>query len=118
MEKLFLNTINQVVKSIDDKLGEDIRVLDLTNLSAICDFFIITSASSTRQVKSIADEIDEKMKELGVQIHHKEGYSLGRWVLLDYGDIIAHIFLEEERQFYGLENNWKGAVIVDIAQVI
>jgi len=116
MRKLSLNAIEQVVKGIDDKLGVDIRVLDLTNLNAICDCFIITSASSTRQVKSISDEIEDKMKKLDIRIHHREGYSLGRWVLLDYGDIIIHIFLEEGRQFYGLENNWKDAVIVDTAQ--
>ncbi|MCD5415049.1 MAG: ribosome silencing factor [Clostridiales bacterium] len=116
MEKTILNTISQIVKNIDDKLGKDICVLDLTKLNAICDYFIITSASSTRQVKSIVDGLEDKEKEHDMQMHHKEGYTLGRWVLLDYGHIVVHVFLEEERQFYGLENNWKDALVVDITQ--
>lgn len=93
----------------NDKKAADILMLNMKGLSPVTDYFVICSASNNILVKAIADNIEDKMAELGVFPAHKEGYADGRWVLLDYGDIVAHIFLEEERDFYNIEQLWADA---------
>ena len=93
----------------DAKKGKDILILNMQNLSFLTDYFVIVSAGNTTLVKAIADEIDDKMAEAGVPCKHKEGYGEGRWVLVDFGDVIVHVFLEEERDFYNLEQLWADA---------
>lgn len=92
-----------------DKKAEDVVVMEMKQRSTICSFFVIISASSTVRVKAIADSIDEAMEENGMRTLHKEGYQDGVWVLLDYGDVIAHIFYGDTRKFYDLENLWGDA---------
>lgn len=93
----------------DAKKGKDILILNMRDLSFLTDYFVIVSAGNTTLVKAIADEIEDKMAEAGVPCKHKEGYGEGRWVLVDFGDVIAHVFLEEERNFYNLEQLWADA---------
>ena len=109
------NIALNIAKIIDDKKGQNIRVLDIQEISSFADFFVIANGNSTRQVKAIVDAIEDKMKELEIYMDHKEGYDNGRWVLLDYLTVVVHIFLEEERQFYNIDRVWKDAsqVIVD-----
>ncbi|MFW5647959.1 MAG: ribosome silencing factor [Candidatus Alkaliphilus sp. MAG34] len=116
MENELNNVIYRVCEAIDRKTGEDIVVLDLRRITSICDYFIITSAASTRQVKLITDEIQEELSESNIELLNREGYDGGRWVLLDYGDIVIHIFHEKEREFYNIEGIWKdaGKVHIDI----
>lgn len=92
-----------------DKKANDILLLNMENLSPVTDYYVICSASNTTLVRTIADNIEDKMAEEQIFALHKEGYSDGRWVLLDYGDVVAHIFLEEERDFYNLEQLWADA---------
>lgn len=92
-----------------EKKAKDIRILNVGDISPIADYFIICSGNSTVQVRAIADEIEEKMAEKGYELNHKEGYQTGRWILLDYGSIIAHIFHNEDREFYGIERLWADA---------
>ncbi|WP_129597328.1 ribosome silencing factor [Anaerophilus nitritogenes] len=103
-----------VAKYIDDKKGQDIRILDIKNISSFADYFVITHGSSTRQVKAIADEIQDQLGKKGIVLDHKEGYHEGRWILLDYIQVVVHIFIEEERSFYDIERVWKDATVVDI----
>lgn len=103
------STIYYIYKAINKKLGEDIVVLDIKNISPICDYFVIASGASTRQVKSIVDEIEDELSKQNVKLLRREGYDSGNWVLLDYGDIVVHIFSQEDRQFYNLEGIWKDA---------
>nr|WP_092068649.1 ribosome silencing factor [Dendrosporobacter quercicolus]NSL47176.1 ribosome silencing factor [Dendrosporobacter quercicolus DSM 1736]SDL79309.1 ribosome-associated protein [Dendrosporobacter quercicolus] len=91
------------------KKAQDIVILDMDGVTLITDYFIIGSANSTTQVKAIADNIEEKLAEQGFKLLHKEGYREGRWILLDYGSCIAHIFVEEDRRFYHLERLWGDA---------
>lgn len=109
-----MNIIHQICRSINRKLGEDIIVLDLSKITSICDYFIIASASSSRQVKSIVDEVQDKLLEQDIDILRREGYDNGRWVLLDYGDIVIHVFHEEDRKFYNIDGVWKDAIKVNI----
>lgn len=99
-------------KFADDKKAFDIVVLDISKISIVADYFVIASANSSTQVKAIADNIEEKLQEAGHEVLRREGIREGRWVLLDYGDVVVHIFQEEERQYYGLERLWGDARIV------
>ena len=111
-------TVEQMVKvaydAIDDKLGQDISIINIGQVSSLCDYFIIATASSSRQVKAIADSVQDAFTEQGIEPRAKGGYDTQTWILLDYGDIIVHVFDEENREFYNLEKLWKDAPYVDI----
>ncbi|MFA3782987.1 ribosome silencing factor [Melioribacteraceae bacterium 4301-Me] len=107
----FCYKITELIKS---KKGYDIRILDLRKLSSIADYFVICSADSERQVKAIADEIDRKLTEQGIKNSHKEGYEALNWVLLDYFDVVVHIFRVEARNYYNLERLWGDAPAITI----
>ncbi|MGI6705215.1 MAG: ribosome silencing factor [Clostridia bacterium] len=96
----------QIGNILDEKKAEDIILLDIHHITVIADFFVICSGRSTIQVKALCDEVEAKMEEKGYAPYRKEGYAEGRWVVLDYGDVILHIFHEEERQFYNIERLW------------
>jgi ribosome-associated protein len=91
------------------KQGEDITVLDVRSVIVITDFFVIVSGGSARQVRTITESIEAALKELGVKPVRREGESEGRWVLLDYVDVVVHVFGEEEHRYYDLERLWKDA---------
>ena len=115
-------TVEQMVKkayeAIDDKKGEDIAVLNIGKITSMAEYFLITSASSERQVKAIADNVEDELEKLGIAVKGKEGHSTSRWILLDYGDIMVHVFHNEERDFYNLEKLWKDAQPVDIDNLV
>jgi ribosome-associated protein len=107
-QKDFLNRITEL---IFNKKGSDVKILDLKNLAAFADYFIICSADSTTQVKAIADEIEDKLQEQGIRCWHREGYKALSWVLLDYVDFVIHVFKKDAREFYNLEKLWGDAEI-------
>jgi len=98
-----------IAEAASDKKARDIIIVDLVGISPVTDNFVICSANSTTQVKAIADHIEEKLAEQGIHLLHREGYREARWVLLDYGNCVAHVFVEEDRQFYNLERLWGDA---------
>lgn len=104
-----LNVKKLIADAASDKKAQDIVFIDMRNVSLVADYFIICSGTSVPQVKAIADNIEEKLAEAGQELIHREGYREGRWVLLDYGTCVAHIFLTEEREFYHLERLWGDA---------
>ena len=106
-----------VVEHIQDKKGYDIKILDLRDLSAMSDYFIICSADANVQVKAIADEVDKKLRKDGIKCYHREGYNSLNWVLLDYFDVIVHVFKKEAREFYNLEKLWGDAKIEEIKNI-
>ena len=95
--------------ALDYKFGKDIKVLDLRGLSNIADFFIIASGDNSNQLRAMADNVEEKLFKAGMKLHHSEGYSGGIWILLDFGEIIIHIFNKEQREFYSLDRVWADA---------
>ena len=99
----------KIAAAANDKKEKDILLLNMEGLSPVTDFYVICSAGNSTLVKAIADNIEDKLAEAGVHPTHKEGYADARWVLLDYGDVVAHVFLEEERDFYNLEQLWADA---------
>lgn len=97
-----------------DKKAKDIVVLDMKKLLYFIDYFVICSADNERQIKAIVNNIDKDMAELGYEMFHKEGVEQSGWVLVDYGEIIAHIFFPHTRKFYDLESLWADAPIKNV----
>lgn len=106
--------VNTVVKAADAKLGKNILVLDVSELTTITNYFVIVTGGAPSNIQAICDNIEEKMREAGAELKSREGYRNAEWVLLGYDDVIVHIFQEEPREFYKLEHIWKDAPVVDI----
>jgi len=100
---------NKAVELLKNKKAKDIKLLDINEISTIADYFIIATGHSTTQLQAMSDELEEKMDLAGYEMHHKEGFRNGRWILLDFGNIIIHLFHDEERKFYNLERLWGDA---------
>ncbi len=98
-----------------DKLGEDLVALDVTEPFALAEVFLIVSAKNERQATAIAEAIEDALSEVKLKAKFREGYSLGRWVLLDFGDLVVHVMHEQEREFYSLERLWRDCPVVPIA---
>lgn len=98
----------------DEKLAEEIAVIDVSDVLTITDLFVIASASNERQVAAIVDEVEDKLREAGAKPIRREGTREGRWALLDYGEIVVHIFRTEEREYYALDRLWRDCPLVDI----
>lgn len=92
-----------------DKKAENVRILDLTDVSGFTDYFVICSGMSDRQVQSIADSVEHAMASQGHDLLSAEGYADGRWVLMDFGDVVVHVFLDALREYYDIENLWADA---------
>ncbi len=98
-----------IAKAALDKLAEDVTVLDVRGLTSYADYFVVMTADSDRQASAIADHVEQTMKSLGVPKVGVEGYESGRWILVDYGDVVAHVMNKESRGFYDLEGLWADA---------
>lgn len=105
------------VKTLSDKKGEDIRLLNTTELTVIADYFVICTATSAPHIKALTEEVDKRLSDAGMPAIHREGYRSSTWVLLDYGGLVVHVFLEETRQFYGLDRLWGDAQEIDIKEI-
>lgn len=101
--------VREAVAAADDRKAVDLKVLHLQKVSDFTDYFIICSGTSERQVQAIADAVQEKLRAARVRPLHVEGYNRGQWVLIDYGDLVIHVFQEEPRRFYALERLWGDA---------
>jgi ribosome-associated protein len=97
------------VRAADAKQAKDIRVLDLREIASFSDYFVICSGSNPRQIQTIADEVEQRLKKLGERAHSIEGYENAEWVLMDYGDYLVHVFSEKARLYYDLERLWRDA---------
>jgi ribosome-associated protein len=104
--------IDRIVELIFSKKGYNVKILDLRTLTTITDYFIICTGDSDTQVKAIADEVDKQMREEGVRSWHTEGYRSLNWVLIDFVDIVVHVFKKESREFYNLEKLWGDAPVI------
>ena len=93
--------------ALSDKKGEDIKIIDITGISVLADYFIIPNGNSDSQVNALVDNVEEALHKAGYPLKQREGQASGSWVLLDFGDIIVHVFDRENRLFYDLERIWK-----------
>lgn len=99
-----------------EKKAFDVKILDLRQISSVCDFFVICSASVDIHARAIAEWITENLESRGIKYWHHEGYQASRWILLDYVDVVIHVFLPEVREFYALEKLWGDAKIEDLSE--
>lgn len=110
--------VNIIVKAADAKLGKNITVLDVRELTTLTSYFVIITGGAPTNIQAICDNIEEKMREEDAKLWNKEGYSNAEWILLGYDDVIVHIFQNEPREFYKLEHIWKDAREVDVKDLI
>ena len=103
-----------IIDALQDKKAEDIRVIDISNVSVIADYFVIASGSNTNQIQAMVDNVEEEMFKAGFDDPKVEGYNTASWILLDYKDVIVHVFSEGDRAFYNIERIWRGGKEVDI----
>ena len=94
-------------QALSDKKGEDIKIIDITGVSVLADYFIIASGNSESQISALVDNVEEELRKAGYHLKQREGRSGASWILLDFGDIIVHVFDKENRLFYDLERIWK-----------
>ena len=101
------------IEALEDKKAEDIRVIDISQVSVIADYFIIANGTNKSQIQTLSDAVQEKLGRAGYLLKQKEGFRNANWVLLDFGDIIVHVFDKENRLFYDLERIWRDGKTVD-----
>ncbi|MBR2132070.1 MAG: ribosome silencing factor [Oscillospiraceae bacterium] len=106
-------------KALDSKKGADIKVMEVTELTSLADYFVICTGGSTTQINALCDAVEEKLEtEGGEKPLHREGHRGGIWVLLDYGCVVVHVFNNEAREFYSLERLWNDGKPVDLSEVL
>lgn len=112
------NMARLAYEALSEKKGEDIRVINISEISILADYFIIANGTNESQVNALVENVEEKLGKEGYTLKQCEGYGLGNWVLLDFGDIIVHVFDKENRLFYDLERIWRdGRVITNIEEL-
>jgi ribosome-associated protein len=108
--------VRAAVEAAQEKQAADVVLLDLEGLGAFTDYFLICTGFSARQVEAICDEVEERLKRAGARLLHREGKSNGDWMLLDFGNLIVHVFTERARHFYDLERLWRAAVRLEFKE--
>lgn len=106
--------MSEIVKAIEDKKAHNVVVLDLKGISLLADYFVICHGNSDTQVKAIAEEVRKRGTELGVAVRGMEGFDAARWVLVDLGDVVVHVFHRDEREYYHIERLWSDAKVVEL----
>ena len=107
-----------IVNALDNKKARDIKLLKITQITILADYFVICTCTSTTQLKTLSDEVEKVLKEKGEIPLRREGHRSGGWVLIDFGCVVAHLFLQETREFYTLERLWGDAEDVDISAMV
>ena len=113
-----LEQARKIVQVMDSKKAKDIRLIKIEGISSLGDYFVGASASNTTQVKAIADEVEDEMTKLGLEPNRVEGRQSAQWILMDYYDVMVHVFLDEARSFYNLERLWSDAPQLDISDLL
>ena len=105
-------------EAMEDKKAQDIKIIQIEQISTLADYFIIASGTNRSQVQAMADNVDEVLGRAGVEAKQMEGYQSANWILMDYRDVVIHIFDEENRLFYDLERIWRdGKTVVDVNEL-
>lgn len=105
------------VAALEDRKAEDVTVIDISEISPIADYFIIANGTNQNQLQAMRDAADEALYKAGVKVQQIEGNQSSTWILMDYGDIIIHIFSKEDRLFYDLERIWRDGKVVDVSEL-
>ena len=107
-------TVTDLYKKLDDKKAQDIKVLDISEVSVMADYFLICSGNNKNHIQMLSDETDAFLSKAGLRLRQIEGYDAAGWILLDFGDLIVHVFDRENRLFYDLERIWQDGKVLDI----
>lgn len=113
-----LELAKKAVAILDSKKALDLKVIGIRDISILADYFVIATGTSSTHVKALADEVEFQLKQQGVAPDHTEGYRSNSWILLDYGNVIIHVFYGETREFYDLERLWKDGEQLDVAEFL
>ena len=103
------------IEALEDKKAEDISIIDISEVSVLADYFLIASGNSRNQVQALVDNVEEKLGRAGYVTKNVEGYQTGNWILMDYGDVIVHVFDKQNRLFYDLERIWRDGKSMDLS---
>lgn len=117
MENNYFEIVKTAVKAIDSKRGQDIEVIKVGDITVLTDYFVIATATSNTQLKAIADEVEFKLSEQGIEPHHIEGRT-SEWICLDYTGVVIHIFYSKQHDFYQIERLWEDGEKIDIDEFI
>ena len=112
-----LEMVKLAKTALEDKKAGDIKVIDISGVSVLADYFIIADGSNVNQVQAMVDNVDEVLGRAGYECKQMEGYVTGGWILMDYGDIIVHAFCREDRLFYDLERIWRDGKVLDESEL-
>lgn len=110
--------MERVVRALDTHKAEDIRVLKVTDVTSLADYFVLAQGGSTTQVRALADYVDYELGQEGVSPLRTEGYDGANWILMDYATVVVHVFLPKTRQYYDLERLWQDGTPVDLSDII
>ena len=107
-----------LAKTLDSKKGMDVKVLKTEDLTTLCDYFVLCTATSNTQVKAMSDACEEAAEKQGEHAHHIEGHRDGTWLLMDFSSVVVHVFTDEARKFYDLERLWSDAQEMDMTEIL
>lgn len=117
MDNKSLEMTKLAISALEDKKAEDIRVIDISQVSVLADYFIIAGGGNQSQIQALSDNVEEKLSRAGCPVRQIEGYDTANWILLDFGDVIVHIFDKENRLLYDLERIWRDGKQVDVKEL-
>lgn len=105
-------------KALGDKMGADIRLIGISDVSTLADYFLICTGTSATHVKTLCDAVELAMQDAGEELLSREGHRGGSWVLMDFGSVVVHVFTQESRAFYNLERIWQDGIQVDLSAIL
>lgn len=108
------NNLSVAVNALNEKKAVDLAAIRVGDLTIVAEYFVLATATSTTHVRTLADEVEAKLSEIGVEPHHIEGRATG-WILLDYGDMVVHVFSRDAREFYNLDKMWSDGEVIDLS---
>lgn len=110
--------VKLAINALAEKKGEDIRIIDIREVSVIADYFVIASGTNANQVQAMTDAVEEALAKAGYECRQIEGYQTANWILMDYHDIIVHVFCKEDRLFYDLERIWRDGRMIEAEDLV
>ena len=117
-EMCIRDRLRTIIKTLDNKKAESIKAIKITDLTILADYFVIANGTSTTHTKTLAEEVEYQLSQNGVEPNRTEGYNGSSWVILDYGDIVVHVFYKETRDYYQLERLWADGEKIDIERFL
>lgn len=111
------NNVKSIINALADKKAENIQIIDISEISSVADYFIIANGTNRSQIQALADNVEEKLAAESVHPKHIEGYNNANWILLDYTDILVHVFDKESRGFYDLERIWRDGKVIELSDI-